>query len=161
MLNIALCDDTPLLRDKLEELIHQYEAEKNVQFQIFRFDSGEELLEKFDTDNMFATLFFLDYFMKELNGVETALHIREANVPCEIVFVSSFDTYEYMSADPLDIIHNKPAQKTDVFRVLDKMLQKSSDKPISMFAVNKNLPNPQSRLGKKNLFHRIVSRLFQ
>lgn len=139
MLKIALCDDAPLLRDKLEELIHQYETENNVQFQFFRFDSGEDLLEKFDSDNTFANLFFMDYFMKELNGVETALHIREAKIPCEIVFVSSYDTYDYLSVSPLDILH-KPAQKEAVFNVLDKVLHKGCEKPISISAENKKIP---------------------
>jgi DNA-binding LytR/AlgR family response regulator len=122
MLNVAICDDTLILRDNLEKLIHLYETENSIRFNLYLFENGEELLEKFDEDKTLFDLFFLDHFMKKLNGVETALHIRRFNTVCNIVFVSSFDNpYEFISVSPLQIIH-KPANKEDVFKALDKVL---------------------------------------
>jgi hypothetical protein len=53
MLNVAICDDTLILRDILEKLIHLYETENNIRFNLYLFENGEELLEKFDEDKTF------------------------------------------------------------------------------------------------------------
>ncbi|MPN50607.1 hypothetical protein SDC9_198238 [bioreactor metagenome] len=50
LINIAICDDMPILREVLAEMIHTYEAEKNTKFNLCEFGSGEELLETFDWD---------------------------------------------------------------------------------------------------------------
>ena len=89
MINIAICDDMAKFRNDLECIIHKYEEEKEATFRLFSFESGEELIEKFDEDNFLIDIFFIDYYMRELNGVQTALHIREKNSKCKIVFVTS------------------------------------------------------------------------
>ena len=119
MINIVICDDMPILREVLAEMIHAYEAEKNIKYNLCEFGSGEELLETFDRDKKYFDVFFLDNRMKKLTGVDTALHIRQYNTDCHIVFVTASDTqYEFMSAAPLKILR-KPAQKEDVYKILD------------------------------------------
>ena len=124
LINIALCDDMRVLRNDLERLIRTYEEEKNTRFKYFLFESGEELLEKFDTNKALADIYFLDYYMKGMNGVQTALHIRQFDAACNIVFVTSADLgnlYEFMQVSPLEIL-SKPAKKESVFNILDKVL---------------------------------------
>lgn len=122
MLKIALCDDTPILREILETLIHEYETENDIKFNIYQFDSGEELLKKYEENKTFFDVFFLDYYMKKMTGLETALHIRHYDKRCNIVFVtSSFKRYELLEADPLRIL-SKPVQKADVFAILNGVL---------------------------------------
>lgn len=129
---VALCDDSPILRGRLEELIRSYEAERGVPFEYFLFESGEELLEKFEQDKALADIYFLDYFMKVLNGVQTAQQIRKYNSNCDIVFVTSTDyLYEFMEVSPLKIL-SKPAKKEDVFSVLDMALAKRGHSEDSM-----------------------------
>lgn len=119
MINIVICDDMPILREVLAEMIHAYEAEKNIKYNLCEFGSGEELLETFDRDKKYFDVFFLDNRMKKLTGVDTALHIRQYNTDCHIVFVTASDTqYEFMSAAPLKILR-KPAQKEDVYNILN------------------------------------------
>lgn len=122
LLNIALCDDMPVLRDVLEMVIHEYETENNVQFRIFHFDSGEELLEKYREGHINFDLLFLDNHMKKLTGIKTALFIRKYNESCHIVFVTANDDqHKFMAAAPLAILL-KPARKELIFEVLDKVL---------------------------------------
>lgn len=124
MLNIALCDDIPDLRDILEMFIHEYETENNVQFHIDHFGSGEELIEKYKEGHNFDLL-FLDNYMKKLTGIKTALFIRKYNESCPIVFVTASDIqHEFMIAAPLAIIR-KPFEKECIFEVLDKVLTES------------------------------------
>ncbi|WP_199698307.1 MULTISPECIES: response regulator [unclassified Dehalobacter] len=119
MINIAICDDMPILREVLAEMIHTYEAEKNIKFNLCEFGSGEELLETFDRDKKYFDVFFLDNRMKKLTGVDIALHVRQYDRDCHIVFVTASDTqYAFMSAAPLKILR-KPAQKEDVYKILD------------------------------------------
>lgn len=122
MLNIALCDDVPVLREMLESIIHDYERQNNIRFNIYQFDSGEELLEKQAEDRIHFDLFFLDYYMKGLTGVDTALRIRRYDTACSIVFVTSSDSrHEFMSANPLQIL-SKPIQEEEIYKILNSLL---------------------------------------
>ena len=122
MLNIALCDDMPVLRGILEMLINEYETRNNIKFNIYHFDSGEELLEKFEENRTFFDILFLDYYMKELTGLETALRIRRYDKKCSIVFVtSSLKRNELMAVDPLRILSKSP-DKEEIFDILDRVL---------------------------------------
>lgn len=128
MLNIALCDDIPVLRGILETLIHEYEAEYNIKFDIYQFDSGEELLKKYEKSKTFFDVFFLDYYMKKMTGLDTALHIRNYDKKCNIVFVtSSIKRYELLAADPMRIL-SKPVHKEDVYAILNRVISASSKK---------------------------------
>ncbi len=125
MLNIALCDDIPVLREMLETLIHEYETENDTKFNIYQFDSGEELLKKCEENKTFFDVFFLDYYMKKMTGLDTALHIRHYDKKCNIIFVtSSIKRYELLEADPLRIL-SKPVHKEDIFSILNGVLSAS------------------------------------
>lgn len=122
LLNIGICDDIPIQRKFLICLIHEYEDGNDVRFNFYEFNSGEELLEKFNEDKNFFDLFFLDNYMKRLTGLKTALHIRNYNTACPIVFITaSDDRYAFMAASPLQILF-KPAQQEDINKILDKVL---------------------------------------
>ncbi len=122
MLNIGICDDRPILREHLMMLIHEYEIEKGVHFNLYQFGSGEGLLEKFKEDKNFFDLFFLDNYMQGLTGLETALCVRRGNPACHIVFVTATDEEAaFMAASPLRIL-SKPAQKEDIESILDVAL---------------------------------------
>lgn len=122
MLKIALCDDIPVLREMLETLIHEYETENNIKFNIYQFDSGEELLRKYEENKTYFDVLFLDYYMKKLTGLDTAMRIRRYDKKCNIVFVtSSVKRYELLDADPLRIL-SKPVQKVDVYAILNRVL---------------------------------------
>ena len=125
LLNIALCDDIPVLRETLETLIHEYETENDIKFNIYQFDSGEELLREYEDNKTFFDIFFLDYYMKKMTGLDTALHIRHYDKKCNIIFVtSSIKRYELLEADPLRIL-SKPVHKEDIFSILNGVLSAS------------------------------------
>ena len=122
MLNISICDDKLIQRKYLMILIQEYETENDVRFNLYQFDSGETLLEKFNEDKEFFDLLFLDYYMKEMTGLETALYIRCYNTACHIVFATASDEANaLMTASPLQIL-SKPVQKEDVEAILNKVL---------------------------------------
>lgn len=122
MLNIALCDDIPLLREILQIYINEYGNIHNISFNICHFDSGEELLDKYIKKEHFFDLYFLDYYMKDLTGLETALEIRKYDKKCSIVFVTSANILiGLQSANPMRILL-KPVEEGDIFSILDEFL---------------------------------------
>ena len=72
-------------------------------------------------------LLFLDYYMKEFTGLETAKRVRQmeqagSKPACSIVFVTSMDnTYELMSVHPLRVIR-KPISPGIINAILTYVL---------------------------------------
>jgi len=94
-------------RRLLKALIHLYEEEKVVLFNIYEFSSGEELLEEIEKHDIVFDVLFLDNSMKKLTGLETARLIRqfESTSACSIVFVTSADDHDqFMQVKPLQVI---------------------------------------------------------
>ena len=71
-MRIALCDDERAEVDHLYELIEDYALKKDYQIRIERFTTGRELIgrDRFD-------LYFLDYRMDEMDGVQVARALNE------------------------------------------------------------------------------------
>ncbi|EHQ89022.1 response regulator of the LytR/AlgR family [Desulfosporosinus youngiae DSM 17734] len=106
MFTIGICDDRPLSRRLLEALIHLYEEEKDVLFNIYEFSSGEELLAEIEKQGLAFDLLFLNNSMKKLSGLETARQIRlsKSTSACSIVFVTSAEDHaQFMPVKPLQL----------------------------------------------------------
>ncbi|MCH5194689.1 MAG: response regulator transcription factor [Oscillospiraceae bacterium] len=89
MLKIAICDDNGDIIKELTDFINEYGRNNNLDFEIYAFNDGEELLiseQKFD-------LIFLDIEMKRINGFEAAEHIRENDMNVPIVYITSHNGY--------------------------------------------------------------------
>ncbi len=88
-MRIAICDDEKHQIEIIKEYLS--EALGNLPYTIVEANSGEELIEKCQNENL--DLIFLDIEMKELNGIETGKHMRELNKDAVIVFVTGFKDY--------------------------------------------------------------------
>lgn len=130
LLNICICDDNPLQRKLLICLIHEYEDVNEVRFNLYEFNSGEDLLKKFSEDKFLFDLYFLDNHMKRLTGIETALRLRNYNRECNIVFVTASDEkYAFKQALPLKVLY-KPAQQEDINKILNMVLAEKISKKV-------------------------------
>jgi DNA-binding LytR/AlgR family response regulator len=87
VLRIALCEDTPVDAELLATLIEM----SKVPCALECFTTGEALLEVFEKD-MFD-LIFLDVYMGELTGVQTAERIRDIDSQVVIVFTTTSDDF--------------------------------------------------------------------
>jgi len=124
LLTIGICDDRPLCRQLLETLIHLYEEEKDLLFDIYQFGSGEELIEEVNQSGMIFDLLFLDNSMKKLTGLETAKQIRQfaSMSTCSIVFVTSADDHDqFRQVQPLQVVC-KPGTKEIMDAILERVL---------------------------------------
>jgi DNA-binding LytR/AlgR family response regulator len=86
-LRIALCEDTPVDADMLTTLIDL----STIPYQLETFPTGEALLETFAKGRYH--LIFLDVYMGELSGVETAERIRDLDTQVVIVFTTTSDDF--------------------------------------------------------------------
>lgn len=123
-MNIAICDDENYWRETLTVLLNEYKTKRHIELYITYFRDGTSLIK---SPKVFDII-FMDYQMKELNGVETAQKLRMSNNDCIIIFVSAFpdaalDTFE---VDAFRFLI-KPINKEKLFKSLDDY-QKQAEK---------------------------------
>lgn len=107
-MHIAICDDEDVFRKILYNELTNYALERSLNFIIFEYADGSELLStKLDFD-----LIFLDHQMKDVNGIDTIDVLRKRNDNTTVIFVSSYQ----------DIVFESMKYKT--FRFLVKPLDK-------------------------------------
>lgn len=87
MLHLAICDDRMEDRKRLCRLLKEYGQYNNLELTVDQWSTGEDLLRAFAPGHYH--LLFLDIYMKQLNGVETARTLREQDENCAIVFVTT------------------------------------------------------------------------
>lgn len=93
MINIAICDDKVEFSNKLEEILSDIIKEENIQADIDIFQSGNELLNKLQTDKNYYDIIFLDIEMKGMDGLETAKEIRREDEITTLIYVTSHKSY--------------------------------------------------------------------
>lgn len=116
----ALCDDENIFRHEIYDLLSEYGRNKHIDIVCDQYTNGRDLLpyaDKYD-------IIFMDYQMKELNGIDTSRKIRELNNKCIIIFVSAFpevaldayevDTFRFLS---------KPINTEKFFRAIDDYIK--------------------------------------
>lgn len=97
MLRIGICDDSAdarvALRAALERALERRRSGADTSF--FEFSSGEGLLRWLCSHAGELDLVFLDIEMGELNGMETARRLREADEGLLLVFVTGYTDYVF------------------------------------------------------------------
>lgn len=95
MLKIAVCDDEIHQRIPLIHMIEKALNLKNIQYLLYQYESGEELLQS----KLEINLYFLDIRMDKLSGIETAKKIRKSNEKAIIIFITALKEYVFESFD--------------------------------------------------------------
>lgn len=122
---IALCDDDNNDRDSIYKALTEYLDRNDLYAQIDLFDSGEQFL---CGDTKQYDLVFLDIFMKDINGMETAKKLLAQNQKTQIIFASTSTEYA-AEAFSIEALHYlvKPVKTEQLWRVLDKFFQSFHD----------------------------------
>ncbi|MCI9121411.1 MAG: response regulator transcription factor [Oscillibacter sp.] len=134
MLRIGICDDSAdariALRAALERVLERRRSDGG---SFFEFSSGEGLLRWLENHAGELDLVFLDIEMGELDGMETARRLREADESLLLVFVTGYTDYVFdgysvgalgylmkpPKPDQLDGVLNRAAEA--LFREEDKV----------------------------------------
>ncbi|MCQ2462551.1 MAG: LytTR family DNA-binding domain-containing protein [Clostridia bacterium] len=130
-MNIALCDDEKYENDNLFALISDYAQMMNYDIKCTCFTSPQQLLseEKYD-------LYFLDYLMDEMNGVELAKGLRKKfNNAVTVCYLTSFDAAaaEIINGQVYaDGFLKKPVDRQLLCQKLDKFYKMSFFKRLEL-----------------------------
>lgn len=89
-LDIVICEDDLLQRENLAHCLRQILKDKEVNYRIIEFSSGEELLDNYPDK---IDILFLDIQMNKISGMDTARKIREFDNNVEIVFTTAILDY--------------------------------------------------------------------
>ncbi len=92
MIHIAICDDEKYFRLWEERLVLEYMEKHQYSYTIDTYTSGREMLDMADISGKYDII-FLDINMEEMDGLETARHIRQISGKVFIVFVTAYITY--------------------------------------------------------------------
>lgn len=119
MLRIAICDDAPLQRKALTEMVRRTLDSRNIEYSLFEFSCGEELLRSSECYD----IYLLDIRMEKLSGIETARKIRQTNVKAGIIFVTALKEYVFDAFD-VRAFHYilKPVQEESLRDILISLL---------------------------------------
>ena len=95
ILNVAICDDEENDIDIISDYLFKYQMIHDVDFNISRFQSGQNLLNTYSKHGVFQLL-FIDVEMPELSGLDVSKRIRKLpDRDVKIVFVFRlFNTYQ-------------------------------------------------------------------
>lgn len=88
MMNVAFCDDDPVVMNEINALFHQYCAEHDQKIACKTFHSDLELLAEVDKGTHYDIL-FLDVIMPGQNGINVAREIRQHDHTMKIIFLTS------------------------------------------------------------------------
>lgn len=122
MLKLAIVDDEDVYVDKLIKYINKYSVEKQIEFEIFRFYDGDEILEKYAGN---YDIIFMDIQMRFIDGMTAAEKIREIDEQVIIMFITNMINYAIRGyeVDAFDYIV-KPVEYFSFSKKLDRAMTK-------------------------------------
>ena len=134
---IAVCDDEEKELDEIESFLARYqEKNKEAEFKMERFTSGEALVQRAREENYTPDILLLDIFMPGKTGIEAAEDMRELGFSMPIVFFTTSTEYA-LKAYGVDAVQYlvKPLGQECFFHAMDSAIQQVSRKKESQIAV--------------------------
>lgn len=92
-MHIAIVEDIPAEAAKLEKVLKSLSQKWCIAFEISFFSSGEQFIDNFEKINF--NIIFMDIYLDNMTGVETAKKLRKIDSHCILIFLTS--SIEYMS----------------------------------------------------------------
>lgn len=133
LMKIAICDDELKVRKETKSALNNYFSEKLIEFEIYDFANGEDLLNsKIDFD-----MAFLDIEMPTSNGVEIGKALKQRLANIVIFMITAYS--EYLD-DAFELgayrFLQKPLDITRLYRSLDAALLSMSNRDIKIISIN-------------------------
>lgn len=120
-MRIAICDDEIKYINDVECHLKQYFNEHGLTFDLFKYNSGADLL---NSGNAFDIV-FLDIEMDDINGIELGKKLQRANPDLILIYVTAYNHY---LDDALDLgitrFFDKPIDSKRFYKGLDKAIEK-------------------------------------
>lgn len=118
-MHIAICDDESYFRKVLQEQLTIYSNEYGYDFVFYEYKDGLDLL----ASKLVFDLIFMDYQMRQINGIDTVGTLRKRNDNTKVVFVSSYKdvVFESMKVQTFRFLV-KPLDKEKLYEALNSVI---------------------------------------
>ncbi len=123
-MRIAVVDDENIFRMQFKLIMDKLAAQKDLSLEIEEFASGTDFIAALD-DRRFDVV-FMDIYMPNLDGVETARQLRQKTERIFLIFMTASDEHypDAFSLHAFDYV-TKPFTQARLEKVLDEVLDHS------------------------------------
>lgn len=123
-MHIAICDDEMYFREILRKELDCFAKDRTMTFVIHEFADGTELL----NTKIAFDIIFLDYQMKDRNGIDTVDTLRKRNDNTIVIFVSSYQeiVFESMKYKTFRFLV-KPLDKEKLIEAVNAVIKEKQD----------------------------------
>ncbi|AOT71821.1 LytR/AlgR family response regulator transcription factor [Geosporobacter ferrireducens] len=104
MICVCICENNVMTAKKYREMLTKISRKHNIDVNITRFSNGETLLLHTMNHPHEADIIYMDIFMEELGGIETARELRLRGCQAGIIFLSNSVEHVF------DVFDIKPVQ---------------------------------------------------
>lgn len=128
MLKIAICEDEEIFAEKLKSIINSRLIKVDLDYIIHIFISGEELLDKINTNQERYDVIFFDIQLPGIDGTETARKVREIDDVALFIFITSMnhEIYKILNLRLFNFVR-KSHFVLEIISVLDNLLDNFSE----------------------------------
>lgn len=134
-MNIAICDDETEYANDIRVHLNQYSSEHGLTFDIYDFNSGEEIL----ASNTVFDIAFLDIEMDGISGIEVGRELQKANPDLVLIYVTAYNHY---LDDALDLgitrFFDKPIDSQRFYEGMDKAISKIDNTELRFYLKDSN-----------------------
>ena len=132
MLKVIICDDEIYYVKEIENMINEYAAINNEEFNIKCYTDPKIIIE---TESNFDII-FLDIEMPKINGIQLAEKLKSVNENLIIFFITNYEGYldDAFDVNALRYLY-KPIDKERLFRSIDVAKKEFLRKTIILFYI--------------------------
>lgn len=133
MLILAICDDDKAARERMAEILREWNIKDNTEIAIKQFSSPYALLEAVSHGEPFD-IFLLDILMPEMTGITLGEQLHNLLDDPLLVYLTSSEDF-YPDAFRLYAFQYllKPVRKSQLFEVMDKALARCRKRGTNVF----------------------------
>jgi len=115
-MNIAICDDMIDVLSMLNEYTQKFVEKEKIKSDIYLYNNGADLV----NENIIFDIVLLDIEMEPLNGIETAIKLKNQKINTIIIFITGYKEFYHnaFKVHAFDYIL-KPLSEASINRVLD------------------------------------------
>ncbi|MGI5855408.1 MAG: LytR/AlgR family response regulator transcription factor [Candidatus Merdivicinus sp.] len=145
-MRVAVCDDSPLDRGLITDLLRLYFAERSIRLDLVSYENGASLLDDVE-DGKWYDVIFLDIYMNGPLGMEVARRLRALLYDGEIVFLTAsadfaVDSYDVEAAGYL----LKPHSYEKLCTVMDRIVQNFDISTYQIWRRSQSIRIPYSEI---------------
>lgn len=118
-MTVLICDDSPLIRKKLAEILKRVGVGK-----IIDAEDGEQAVETYRTEN--PDLVFMDIVMPKKTGIDALREIKSINADAHVVMASTIGTQKNLISaikEGAFEFLQKPIREEDVLKIINMMMK--------------------------------------